>query len=39
MSGLGHAKGAQARYEQKSIMYSTSIKSSETEHFTLFHCA
>lgn len=26
-------------YEQKSIMYSTSIKSSETEHFTLFHCA
>lgn len=28
-----------AHYEQKSIMYSTSIKSSETEHFTLFHCA
>ena len=27
------------RYEQKSIMYSTSIKSGETEHFTLFHCA
>ena len=26
-------------YEQKSIMYSTSIKSSEAEHFTLFHCA
>ena len=26
-------------YEQKSIMYSTSIKSGETEHFTLFHCA
>ncbi len=27
------------RYEQKSIMYSTSLKSSETEQIALFHCA
>lgn len=38
-SGLGHATTSREHYEQKSIMYSTSIKSSETEHFTLFHCA